>query len=126
MFNNPLIYGCLPCKHNYTQTGEYIFSGFFIPAYRLHFSFLDDRGVTDEGKAKAQIDAKKAEKTNDPQAYLEYCSEYCYTPEDALIRQGENQFNQVLLSEQLAQIKIHKTVKLPVRGTLMGGTEQHP
>lgn len=49
---------------------------------------------------------------------MEYASEYCFTPEDALIRQGENQFNQELLADQLANLLIHKNIPVPTRGNL--------
>lgn len=39
---------------------------------------------------------------------LLYSAEYCYTAEEALALEGDNQFNTVLLSEQLANIRLHK------------------
>jgi hypothetical protein len=123
MFNNPDIFGCLPCLHNFTNTNEFIYSGFFIPAYRMHFEYLDDRGVTNTEKAREWFDKNRNSKLDNPQAFLEYCSEYCYTPDEALVRQGENQFNQILLAEQLANITIHKIIKEPERGFLMGGND---
>ena len=122
MFNNPEIFGALPCKHNFTPSHETVYTGFFFPAYRMHFDYIDPvRGVTDEEKAKADFETRRNAKLDNPQAYLEYCSEYCFTPDEALVRQGENQFNQILLAEQMAQLTIHKTVTEPTRGFLMGG-----
>ena len=37
-----------------------------------------------------------------------YSAEYCFTPDEALALEGDNQFNTVLLTEQLAAIKLHK------------------
>lgn len=92
-------YNVLPYKHNYSASGETVLTGFFIPAYRMHFSFLDDRGVTNEVTAKEYFEKKREVLRSDLQGFMEYCSEYCFTPEEALIRQGENQFNQALLAE---------------------------
>ena len=33
MYYDPEIYGVLPFKHNYTQTGDYTISAFFLPAF---------------------------------------------------------------------------------------------
>lgn len=123
LFTQPGTFGVLPYRHNFTPNKEYVLTGFFIPAYRMHFDMLDDRGVTDEVAAKEMFEASREAKRTNPKAYLEYASEYCFTPDDALIRQGENQFNQALLAEQLSQIMIHKTVKEPTRGFLMGGNK---
>lgn len=118
IFNNPFAFNILPYKHSFSATGDEVFTGFFIPAYRLHFGLLDDRGVTDEVKAKELFIQNRERLRVDPKGYMEYASEYCFTPEDALIRQGENQFNQELLADQLANLLIHKNVPLPVKGFL--------
>ncbi len=123
LFNNPQTHGILPCYHNFTPSGEYALTGFFIPAYRMHFGYLDDRGCTNEVCAKEHFEKNRELKRTNPKAFLEYASEYCFTPEDALIRQGENQFNQAALAEQLAQLLIHKTVAVPTRGFLVGGNQ---
>lgn len=118
MFYNPQAYEILPFKHNYTNTGDTVLTGFFFPAYRMHFSFLDERGVTDEIKAKEEFEKSRNLLKIDPKSYIEECSEYCFTPEDALIRQGENQFNQAALADQLANLLIHKSVETPKKGFL--------
>ena len=40
IFLNPKGYNILPYKHNYTKTGEYVETGFFIPAY-TYITFTD-------------------------------------------------------------------------------------
>lgn len=119
LFNSPESFQILPFKHNYSSTGEEVLTGFFFPAYRMHFGYLDDRGVTDEAKAREAFEKTRDSLKGDQKAYMEECSEYCFTPEDALIRQGSNQFNQALLAEQLSNILIHKTVTLPDKGFIM-------
>lgn len=129
MFKAPQKYGGLPYKHKYTQDGQYAYTGFFIPAHVCVSKFkdeetgsfiqcMDHRGVTDSILAKSYYDRKRRQYADDPQALLDYCAEYCYYPEEALIKQGQNNFNQVLLAQQYAELEIHKTVKPPERGNL--------
>ena len=69
---------------------------------------MDHRGVTDEDAAKEYHLKKRAEKANTPQNWLEYCSEYCFYPEEALSRQGQNDFDQNKIAEQITNIKVLK------------------
>ena len=39
---------------------------------------------------------------------LTYCAEHCFTPDEALLRQGDNIFNSELVSERLTDIRVHK------------------
>jgi hypothetical protein len=118
MFNNPQSYGILPYRHNYTQTGEYVNTGFFVPAFTMVNQFMDERGVCDEIAAKQYYNTERLKKSDDPRNLLEYKSEYCFFPEEALIREGENQFDQVKLAEQLANIELHKLVEKPRNANL--------
>jgi len=55
MFYEPKMFGVLPFKHNYTQSGEYIITSFFLPAFRTikENYLLDHRGwVSDEAGKK--------------------------------------------------------------------------
>lgn len=45
-------------------------------------------------------------KINDKEAYLICCAETCFNADEALALEGDNKFNKVLLSHQLAQIEI--------------------
>lgn len=110
MFYNPAGYNFLPYKHNHTKDGSYAFTSFFIPAYTFVAAngYVDDRGVTNTAKAKKfYLDQREALLAN-PKEHLIACAEFCFTPDDALALEGDNQFNTVLLSEQLANIKLHK------------------
>ena len=110
MFSNPDGYNVLPFRHNFTKSGEYILSSFFIPAFTFVATegYIDNRGVTNTEKAKEYYLRKRAPLLSDPKEYMKACAEYCFTPEDALALEGDNQFNTVLLSEQLANINLHK------------------
>ena len=119
MFNNPTEFGILPYKHNHTQSGEYVYTSFFIPAYTMFIPSCDNRGVCDELDAKAYYNSERLKKSGNPQNLLEYKSEYCFYPEEALIREGENKFDSVRISEQIANIELHKLVPKPKRGKLV-------
>lgn len=103
IFNDPISYGVLGYKHNNTKTGDYIISGFFVPAWSIVRSLMDERGYTDEKEGKAYYQSKRDEITN-PKDLLNYCAEQCWTPEEALALEGDNRFNKELLSTQRFRI----------------------
>lgn len=110
MFLNPEAFGGLPYKHNHTRDGDYVYTGYFVPADACHINSMDERGVTDSVKARAYYDKERESKAADPRNLQEFASEYCYYPEEALSRQGQNDFNQVSLAEQHNRISILKEV----------------
>lgn len=110
MFYNPRGFNFLPYYHNHTKDGSYAYTAFFVPAYTFvaKEGYVDSRGVTNTEKAKKfYLDKREALLAN-PKDHLIECAEFCFTPDDALALEGDNQFNTVLLSEQLANIKLHK------------------
>lgn len=111
MFLDPRAFGGLPYRHKQTKNGEYMLSGYFVAAFSCVMQFMDHRGVTDEDAARAYYNEERAKKANDPQNLMEYCSEYCFYPEEALSRQGQNNFNQIYLAEQHTRITIFKEVQ---------------
>lgn len=124
LFYSPEPYSILPYYNNYNERNEWVYTGFFIPAYKFHFMYLDSRGVTDSKKAKEDFCKKREKYKDDQRGLIEYRSENCFTPEEALIRQGENQFDQIKLIEQLSKIQILKDVEpLPKSGFLAYDTE---
>ena len=118
MFYNPEDYNMLPYYHNHTDNGQYVYTGFFIPAYTMHIPSCDHRGVCNEIDAKIYYNSQRVIKSNNPKNLLEYKSEYCFTPEEALIRQGDNRFDTEKLAEQIANIELHKTVEIPKKAKL--------
>lgn len=118
MFYEPESFNILPYKHNHTQTGEYVYTAFFVPAYSMVTQYCDNRGVCDEIEAKQYYNTERLKKSNDAQNLLEYKSEYCFYPEEALIREGSNRFDSVLLAEQIANIELHKLVEQPKNARL--------
>ena len=108
MFYNPVGFNILPYRHNHTKTGEYVLTGFFIPAYTFLTApgYIDERGVTNIEKAKQFRISKRNALLTDPKAYLIECAEYCFTPDEAFALEGDNMFNKILLAEQLTSIRL--------------------
>lgn len=120
MFNNPKGYNGLPYKHNYTKSGETVYTGFFIPAFTFVSGpgYIDNRGVTNIAKAKEYYENKRRQLLSNPKNYIIECAEYCFNPEDALALEGDNIFNTEILADQLSQIRIYKNGPKPQAGTL--------
>lgn len=110
MFFNPEGYSALPYRHNYTQNGDYVTTGFFIPAFTFvaKEGYIDKRGVTNTQKAKDYYN-KKNLAIEDPQDQIKDRAEFCFTPEDALALDGDNLFDRVILTSQKALMELHKT-----------------
>lgn len=110
---NPDGYNILPVRHNYTNKGDYIISGLFIPAYRIVYEFVDKRGWCNLQKAKNHYITERLKLAENPKALLEYISEYCFTIEEALLQQDSEFFPREELAEQKSQIEIYnKTPKI--------------
>lgn len=111
VYENPEVYNVLPFKHNYTPTGDYTKTGFFIPAFNVvnnsdkHPNMMDKRGFTDPVKGKAFYDAERASKQSNQKGLLIYIAEYCYTAEEAFSQEGDNKFNKVNIVSQLTRIR---------------------
>ena len=119
IFNDPDSFKVLPYKHNYTDDGTTQFTGFFIPAYTfmLKSGFADSRGVTDIIAAKNYYETERKKKSGN--SLLEYCAEYCFTPNEALLRQGDNIFDSIAIADRLTQIRVHKEGIKPRRVSLL-------
>lgn len=119
MFYNPTGFQILPYRHNYTQSGEFVETSFFIPAFTFvaRAGFIDERGVTNTEKAK-QFYNETNLAIEDPQDQIKDRAEFCFTPEDALALEGDNMFDRVILSQQKALIELHKQGPTIQRGTM--------
>lgn len=83
----------------------------------LGSEYTDHRGVTNIEKAKTYYEEQRAAKSG--KSLLEYCSEYCFTPAEALLRQGDNIFDAIAISDRITQIRIHKMGVKPRRVALL-------
>lgn len=118
MTTDPQAYNILPVKHNFTQDGSYVITGLFIPAYRVVYSLINERGFCDRQAAIAYYNKERALRAGDPKDLIDYQAEYCFTIEEALIQKEGTLFPREELAEQLTALDIYKTVSLPVRGYL--------
>ena len=118
IFYDPKAFNVLPYKHTNNLQKEVVYTGFFIPAWAMVWQCMDHRGFCSEEKGRRYYDKNRLEKSNNAEALMIYKSEYCYVPEEALIREGNNRFDSEKLAEQLANIELHKIVKPPIKGTL--------
>lgn len=109
MFLSPQVFSCLPHRHRYTPKKEQVITGYFIPSWVTVMHAMDDRGVADEAKAMAYYDKLRRLKKDDFNVYSKFCSEFCYYPEEALSRQGNNNFDQEKLADQYTEIVFNKS-----------------
>lgn len=87
--------------------------GFFIPSYAGKEGFIDKWGNSNVRGAieyEEKIRAKK-KKSNDTNAYLEYCMEEPFNPSEAFRRSLNKFFNTKLLEEQLKELQTNEDLK---------------
>lgn len=118
IFYNPEAYKVLPYRNNFNMKREYVLTGFFIPAYHMVWNKMDHRGFCSETAGREYYDKERMRKSKDAQALMAFKSEFCYFPEEALIREGSNRFDAEKIAEQITNIELHKTVEQPIRGRL--------
>lgn len=120
IYYHPEPFGVLPYRHNFTSDGSEIQSGYFLPAFSQSMvpGMTDSRGWCDEAKNKAYLQKKRDQYLSVPQSLIHHCAEYCWTAEEAFSLEGDNKFNKILLSEQLAQIRLQKDNPKPVSGNI--------
>ena len=118
IYYNPDAYDVLPFRHCYTQTGEQALTGFFIPAFAQVWDCLDHRGYCDREKAKKKLQKSRDKFLNDPEGLIQHCAEYCWNAEEAFNLEGDNKFNRILITDQLAEIRLHKRGPRPEKGNL--------
>ena len=118
IYYHPKAFKVLPYRHNYTQTGEYELTGFFIPYFvqALDPQYMDNRGVCDVEKYKQALQEERDNLLETPEEYYKKCAERCWFAEEAFNLEGVNKFNKVLISEQLAEIRLHKRGPKPECG----------
>lgn len=109
IFYNPDAFNILPYRHSYSQTGDTVLTGFFLPAFSIvKGSYMDDRGWTDPVKGREYYDKQREKYINSPKDLITYSAEFCYCPEESFNLEGENKFNKVNIAEQLTRIRALK------------------
>lgn len=110
IYYEPKAFKILPYHHNYTETKEYVITGYFIPyfAQSLNPQYMDNRGVCNEEEFKKVLQKERDALAALPSKYVEKCAERCWTAEEAFNMEGENKFNKGNIVEQLTRIRALK------------------
>ena len=120
IYYDPNGFDVLPFYHNYTEGGEWVYTGYFIPSYigaiteygtdinGVRRQLLDKRGYCLWKNYKEQLDLDRANLSSNPKALIDHSAEYCYTAEEAFALEGDNKFNKVNIAEQLTNIRALK------------------
>lgn len=120
IYYDPEGFDVLPFYHNYTETGDWVYTGYFIPSYigavtkygtdvnGVKRELLDNRGYCIWQNYKEQLDLDRQKLISNPKALIDHQAEYCYTAEEAFALEGENKFNKALIAEQLTRIRALK------------------
>lgn len=110
IYYEPQAFKVLPYRHNYSQTGETVITGFFIPyfAQSLDPDYMDSRGVCKEEEFKKALQEERNKLAHIPQEYVKKCAERCWNAEEAFNLEGDNKFNKINIAEQLARIRALK------------------
>ena len=109
VYYNPEMFLVLPFYHNYTETGEWVKTAYFMPAYiTMHKKgYIGKRGEYLLEKQKSYYINRRAQIT-DPKTLLDHKAEQCFTAEEAFAAEGVNKFNKVKISDQIVRIRILK------------------
>lgn len=120
IYTYPDKYNVLPFRHSFTPSGDTVLTGYFLPAFSLVLlpGFIDERGWCDPERAKKKLDEDRSALADRPKALLIHCAEKCYTSEEAFSLEGDNQFDKIIIAEQLAKIRLLKTAPNLQTGTL--------
>jgi hypothetical protein len=118
IFLNPRSFSVLPYRHNYNASEKFVETAYFLPSWRTVIDAMDHRGVVNEVKAKAYYLKLRKERETQPEMYLRYCAEYCFTYEEALSRKGSNRFDQMKLANQRVAIEMLKSTPRTRKGFL--------
>lgn len=118
IYYNPRAYKILPFRHNWTQDGTTIESGFFIPYFiqSLNPEFMDHRGVCNTVEYKKFLQEERDNLLAVPEDYLKKCAERCWNAEEAFNLEGVNKFNKILVAEQIANIRLKQIGPRPECG----------
>lgn len=120
IYYNPRAFKILPFRHNWTQDGTTIESGFFLPYFlqSLNPKYMDSRGVCNQTEYKKVLQEERNNLLAVPEDYLKKCAERCWNAEEAFTLEGQNKFNKMKIADQLAKIRLHKIGPRPQVGTI--------
>lgn len=109
VYYNPSDFLVLPFHHNYTETGEWVDTAYFMPAYITmnKKEYVGSRGEYLLEKQKQYYLDRRAS-IKDPQTLLKHKAEQCFTAEEAFSAEGVNKFNKLKISDQIIRLRISK------------------
>ena len=107
VYYNPEDFLVLPFKHNYTETGDWVYTGYFMPAYITmnKKEYVGSRGEYLIEKQKEYYQ-KRRDSIKDPQTLIGHKAEQCFTAEEAFAAEGVNKFNKVKIADQIIRLRI--------------------
>lgn len=113
MFRDPMSYNVLPYKNFYNRNNSVQYTGFFIPAHEFSLKpeYLDNRGVTDSIRFKKYYEDKRSSMRG--KDAITYAAENCFTPDEALLKQGDNLFDADIIATQITRIETIKDCPKP-------------
>ena len=117
VYYNPGDFLVLPFHHNYTETGEFVDTGYFMPAYITmnKKEYVGSRGEYLLEKQKQHyIDRRNSIK--DPQTLIKHKAEQCFTAEEAFAAEGVNKFNKLKIADQIIRLRVTKDKPTIQRG----------
>ena len=120
IYESPRAYNILPFLHNYTESEDWVETGFFIPSYIASYKKedLDSRGYCNWQKVKKREKEQRDLLVNNPKGLLEHKAEFCWTAQEAFALEGDNPFNKVKITEQQVAINIKKQSPPITRGRI--------
>ena len=109
VYYNPADFLVLPFHHNYTETGEWVDTAYFMPAY-ITMNKKEYVGSRGEYLLKKQKEyyTERRNSIKDPQTLLKHKAEQCFTAEEAFAAEGVNKFNKLKIADQIIRLRITK------------------
>lgn len=99
MFYNPDAYNLYRIRDWHDRP-----TAIFIPAQAKYGGFYENSFVPDVEGAKERLDRERIEKKDSPDVYYQFVQEYPFTPEEAFLVRGGNNFNTEILARQKLRI----------------------
>lgn len=117
VYYNPSDFLVLPFHHNYTETGEWVNTAYFMPAYITmnKKEYVGSRGEYLLEKQKEYY-TERRNSIKDPQTLLKHKAEQCFTAEEAFAAEGVNKFNKLKIADQIIRLRVTKDKPIIQRG----------
>lgn len=109
VYYHPKDFLILPFYHNYTETGEWVETAYFMPAYITmnKQEYVGERGEYLLEKQKEYYLNRRAS-ISDPETLLKHKAEQCFTAEEAFAAEGVNKFNKIKIADQIIRLRVMK------------------